>query len=387
MNIDISEYYTTEEWEKFKSAADKYETPFLLVNTDIVERNYKDLQTFFPYAKTYYAVKANPDKEVLNKLNNLGSNFDIASIYELDKVLAIGVKPERLSYGNTIKKPNHIEYAYNKGVRLFATDSEMDLRNIAKTAPGSKIFCRILTEGAETADWPLSRKFGCQPDMSIDLLILAKKLGLVPYGVSFHVGSQQRDIGTWDSAIAKVKYIYDWMSSNEDVRLKMINMGGGLPAPYLSKTNDLQIYADEITRYLHDDFGDELPEVILEPGRSMVGNCGILVSEIVLISRKSRTALDRWVYLDVGKFNGLIETLEECIKYPLYCEKKGVCEESVIAGPTCDSQDVMYEYAQYSLPLSLAVGDRIYWLTTGAYTSSYCSVEFNGFPPLKTYHV
>lgn len=387
MNVDATEYYTPEEWDRFKNCADKIETPFLLVNVDIVEKNYNELKTYFPYAKTFFAVKANPGKEILSRLIQLGSHFDIASIYELDKVLELGASPDKLSYGNTIKKPNHIKYAYEKGIRLYATDSEIDLRNIAKTAPGSKIFCRILTEGAETADWPLSRKFGCQPEMAIDLLILAKKLGLIPHGISFHVGSQQRDIGTWDSAIAKAKYIFDWMAENENVKLQMINMGGGLPAPYMSKTNDLQIYADEITRYLHDDFGDELPEIILEPGRSMVGNCGILVSEIVLISRKSRTALDRWIYLDVGKFNGLIETLDECIKYPIYCDKKGINEDAIIAGPTCDSQDVMYERNQYSLPLSLAVGDRLYWLTTGAYTSSYCSVEFNGFPPLKTYYV
>lgn len=387
MNIDVTEYYNPDEWGKFRSSADKHETPFLLVNVDIVENNYNELQTYFPYAKTYFAVKSNPSPEVLSRLNSLGSHFDIASIYELDKLLALGVNPDMLSFGNTIKKSNHISYAYNKGVRLYATDSEADLRSIAKTTPGSKIFCRILTEGSDTADWPLSRKFGCQPDMAIDLLILAKKLGLVPYGVSFHVGSQQRDIGTWDSAIAKVKYIFDWMSENENVKLQMINMGGGFPAPYRSKTNDLQMYADEIARYLKDDFGDELPEIILEPGRSLVGNCGILVSEIVLISRKSRTALDRWIYLDVGKFNGLIETLNESIKYPIYCEKKGIHEDAIIAGPTCDSYDIMYEHNQYSLPLSLAIGDRLYWLTTGAYTSSYCSVEFNGFPPLKTYYI
>jgi ornithine decarboxylase len=134
-----------------------------------------------------------------------------------------------ISYGNTIKKAAHVKYAYEKGVRLFATDSKADLQNIAEQAPGSKVFVRILVEGGETAEWPLSRKFGCHPDMAIDLLVQAKLNGLVPYGISFHVGSQQKDIAVWDAALSKVKYMFDWMKFEEDVELKMINMGGGFP--------------------------------------------------------------------------------------------------------------------------------------------------------------
>lgn len=130
-------------------------------------------------------------------LRDKGASFDIASVYELDKVMGLGVTGDRISYGNTIKKAKNIRTFYERGVRLYATDSEADLRNIAKAAPGSKVYVRILTEGTLTADWPLSRKFGCQTDMAMDLLILARDLGLVPYGVSFHVGSQQREIGAW----------------------------------------------------------------------------------------------------------------------------------------------------------------------------------------------
>jgi ornithine decarboxylase len=114
----------------------------------------------------------------------------------------------------------------------------------------------------------------------------------------------------------------------------------------------------------------------------------VLVSEVVLISRKSRTDLNRWVYLDVGLFQGLMETMGESIKYPIYMEKLEGSPQTgtvVLAGPTCDSTDIMYEHTGYQLPLNLAVGDRLYWMTTGAYTNSYSSVEFNGFPPLKTY--
>ncbi|MFA6104785.1 MAG: ornithine decarboxylase, partial [Victivallaceae bacterium] len=167
-----------------------------------------------------------------------------------------------------------------------------------------------------------------------------------------------------------------------------INLGGGFPANYVVKTNPMEAYSEEITRYLQEDFGEDLPEIILEPGRYLAGEAGVLVSEVVLVSRKSRLNVDRWVYLDVGKFNGLIETWDESIKYPIYCEKRSSNMGNVIiAGPTCDSQDIMYESYLYKMPMNLAAGDRLYWLTTGAYTTSYCSVEFNGFPPLKTYYV
>jgi ornithine decarboxylase len=303
-------------------------------------------------------------------------------------VLALGVSPERLSYGNTIKKLRDIAHFYEKGVRMFATDSKEDLKNIASAAPGSKIYVRILVENSVTADWPLSRKFGCHPDMAYDLLILARDLGLVPYGISFHVGSQQRDIGQWDDAIAKTKYLFSSLEEDEGIRLSMINMGGGFPAAYTTPTNDLSEYATEIQRYLIDDFGDDLPKIILEPGRSLVGNAGILMTEVVLISRKNNTALNRWVYLDAGKFNGLIETLDESIKYPIITSKDapgGKEAEVILAGPTCDSMDILYEDYKYRLPVDLKVGDKLYFLSTGAYTASYASVGFNGFLPIKTH--
>ena len=384
MKTNVLDYYSADEWQAFRKESEKHETPFLMVNLNIIEKKYNELTGFFPFAKVYYAVKSNPAKEVLELLRDLGSNFDVASRYELDDLLSIGVSPDRISYGNTIKKAKDIKYFYDNGVRLFATDSESDLRNIGRLAPGSRVFCRILTDGSETADWPLSRKFGCHPDMAIDLMLLARDLGLDPCGISFHVGSQQREIGAWDSAIAKVRYITDYLQ-DEGIKLSLINMGGGFPASYISKTNELSVYADEITRYLQEDFGDELPEIILEPGRSLVAEAGIIASEVVLISKKSSTGLDRWLYLDVGKFNGLIETWDESIKYPLYCESRGdACEDFIIAGPTCDSQEIMYEYYRNPLPAYIKTGDRIYWLTCGAYTASYASVQFNGFPPIKT---
>ena len=386
--MDRKDYISDSEWKHFMSFSENLETPCVVVNLKTIKKNYQKLRENFPYADIFYAIKANPHEEIITMLNEMGSCFDIASRYELDKVLKLGVSPERLSYGNTIKKAKDIAYFYEKGVRMFATDSKDDLKNIAQFAPGSRVYVRILVENTTSADWPLSRKFGCHPDMAYDLCIQARDSGLIPYGISFHVGSQQRDIGQWNDAIAKTKYLMDSLEEEEEIKLEMVNMGGGFPASYVTPANDLSEYASEINRYLDDDFGEERPRIILEPGRSLVGDSGILVTEVVMISRKNNTALFRWVYLDTGLFNGLIETLNESLKYPIITAKDEGCKkwgEVVLAGPTCDSMDIMYEDYKYSLPTNLKPGDRVYFLTTGAYTSSYASVEFNGFPPIKTY--
>ncbi|QDF76674.1 MULTISPECIES: type III PLP-dependent enzyme [Shewanella] len=385
--IDVNEYYDQATFERIKSFAQDKPTPFVVIDTKIIAKQYDDMVHNFPYASIYYAVKANPAREVLTLLRDRGANFDIASIYELDMVSDIGVTPDRVSYGNTIKKRQDVRAFYERGVRMYASDSEADLRMIAEEAPGSRVYVRILTEGTHTADWPLSRKFGCQNEMALELLVLAKALGLEPYGISFHVGSQQRDIGAWDSAIAKVKSIFERLREEHGIELKMINLGGGFPANYLDKTNELGTYAEKITHFLKEDFGDQLPQIILEPGRSLLSNAGVLVSEVVLISKKSHTALERWVFTDVGKFSGLIETMDEAIKFPIYTERQGELDRCVIAGPTCDSADIMYEHYSYGLPVDLAIGDRMYWLTAGAYTTTYSAVCFNGFPPLKDYYL
>ncbi len=387
MKIDPLDYYTQSDWLKFYDEASRHATPFLLINPDIIARNYENLRELFPYAKVYYAVKANPSNEVISVLRDLGSNFDIASIYELDQLLKLNIKPDRISFGNTIKKADDIRYAWERGVRLFATDSLSDVENLAKYAKGSDVFFRILSEGEATAEWPLSRKFGCNEIMILKEVLLAKEKGLHPVGMSFHVGSQQRDIGAWESALMKVSYILELLEEY-GVSLDLINMGGGIPAKYTMPIHDIKTYASAITCNLQKSFGNELPQIIIEPGRSLVAGSGVLVSEVVMISQKTVQGLDHWLYTDVGKFNGLIETLDECIKYPVYCEAQGEdVENFIVAGPTCDSVDILYETYRVPLPAGITAGDRLYWLTTGAYTSSYCSVGFNGFPPLPTYYV
>jgi ornithine decarboxylase len=381
----LENFIGREKLERIKAFGKDKETPFLVLDLDVIKAKYEALRTNFPYAKVYYAVKANPHDEVVSTLRDLGSSFDVATRYELDQVLRLGIAPDRISYGNTIKKERDIAYFYEKGVRLFVTDSPSDLDKISRAAPGSKVFFRLLTEGLG-ADWPLSKKFGSHPDLARQLIKLAVRLGLEPYGISFHPGSQQRDVGSWSSAITTVGQLFRWAREEAHVDLKMLNMGGGFPADYVESTDTLQQYAEDISRFLDNNFKDAWPEeIIIEPGRSMAGNSGVIVAEIVNIAKKSVHERYPWVFLDIGKFGGLIETLDEAIKYPIYFEGSGNSREIIIAGPTCDSMDILYEKWTYTMPDSAKIGDRVYILTTGAYTQSYSSIYFNGFPPLASH--
>jgi ornithine decarboxylase len=383
-SFPLNRYMSAERLRRIKSFSSTIETPFLVMDLNVIKRKYQALRTKLPYARIHYAVKANPMEEVLLLLKELGSNFDVATRPELDQLLKLGVTADRVSYGNTIKKERDIKYFFENGVDLYATDCEEDLLKIARNAPGSRVFFRLLTEG-RGADWPLTRKFGSHADMTYNLAIQARELGLVPYGLSFHVGSQQRDIGQWDDAISKCAYLFNALKQDEGIQLRMINMGGGFPANYLQPAQKFDLYARAITQFLGSDFGDDLPEIIVEPGRSMVADAGVIVSEVIMTSYKSEFSPYRWVFLDIGLYGGLIEAMDELIKYPIYSDREGTAEPVILAGPTCDSMDVLYEDFKYELPHTLVPGDRILILTTGAYTQSYSSVSFNGFPPLKTY--
>lgn len=384
-SFPLETYISEERLRRIREFSQSIETPCLIIDLDVVKAKYLELRQHLPFASIYYAVKANPNDEVLCLLRDLGSSFDVASRYELDQVLRLGVSPERISYGNTIKKRKDIAYFYEKGVRLYATDSVSDLNSISDAAPGSKVFFRLLTEGLG-ADWPLSRKFGSHPDLTRQLIKLAVRLGLEPYGISFHPGSQQRDVGQWSTALTTVGQLFRTAKEEIHVDLKMVNMGGGFPANYLEPSDSISSYAENIERYLGNGFGSHLPEiVIIEPGRSLVGDSGVIVTEIVNIAKKSVHDRYSWVFLDIGKFGGLIETLDEAIKYPIYFEGSGEAQEVIIAGPTCDSMDILYEKWAYTMPSSARIGQRAYVFTAGAYTQSYSSICFNGFPPLRAY--
>jgi ornithine decarboxylase len=213
------------------------------------------------------------------------------------------------------------------------------------------------------------------------------KLGLEPYGVSFHVGSQQRNPHAWDRALASAAAVFR-ECGDRGMSLSMVNLGGGFPTKYLKTVPTVKTYGASIFRALRKHFGNRIPETIIEPGRGMVGNAGVIESEVVLISRKSAEDDVRWVYLDIGKFGGLAETMDESIRYPIRTARvRDETAPCVLAGPTCDSADVLYEREPYMLPVSLEIGDKVLIEGTGAYTATYSAVAFNGFAPLKAVHI
>jgi ornithine decarboxylase len=358
--------------------------PCLVVDLDVVRDNYTAFAKALPDTRVFYAVKANPAPEVLSLLAKLGSCFDTASVPEIEMALAAGATPDRISYGNTIKKERDIARAHALGVRLYAVDCTAEVEKIARAAPGARVFCRILSDCAG-AEWPLSRKFGCEPGMAADVLEHAHRLGLEAHGLSFHVGSQQTNQHAWDRALASAAAVFR-ECGERGMNLAMVNLGGGFPTKYLKNVPTVKAYGSAIFRALRKHFGNRIPETIIEPGRGMVGNAGIIEAEVVLVSKKSNEDEIRWVYLDLGKFGGLAETMDESIRYPIKTPRDGdVRGPCVLAGPTCDSMDVLYEKQPYELPVSLEIGDRVLIEGTGAYTTTYASVGFNGFAPLKQY--
>ncbi len=360
-------------------------TPCLVLDVDRVEANFRAIQAALPLAQVYYAVKANPAPQILDRLVGLDSRFDAAGIEEIEACLAAGAQPAAISFGNTVKKASAIRRAHAAGVSMFAFDSDEELEKLAECAPGSRVYCRILVEN-EGADWPLSRKFGTTVEHARALMAKAGAMGLDPFGLSFHVGSQQTSTSSYEAAIAKVGMLFTDLR-DAGVNVRMVNLGGGFPVRYRDEVPGIDRFADAIMHAMTEHFGNALPEMVIEPGRSVVGDAGVVSAEVVLVARKGADPV-RWVYLDIGRFGGLAETEGEAIKYRFVTPHDGGEAGPVaIAGPTCDGADILYEKSNYRLPLALRSGDRVEVLATGAYVTTYASQRFNGFLPLAEHYI
>lgn len=358
----------------------QFDRPTLVLDGQAVSQQYRALKSGLGRADIHYAVKANPAREILEVLVNEGSHFDAASRGEIELCLSLGAHPDHISFGNTIKRPSDIAFAYHAGITLFAADAEEELEKIAENAPGAQVYIRLLV-GSTEADWPLSRKFGCSPDMALDLMARAIDLGLDPVGLSFHVGSQTKRPEMWVETLDSVAEVWNQARAN-GFDLTLINIGGGFPAFYGDAIAPASIYAARVIEMVEARF-QGAARIMAEPGRGMVAEAGIISAEVLLVSKKSDSDLHRWVYLDIGKFSGLAETMDEAIRYQFITDRDH--EETapcILAGPSCDSADVLYEKRPVQLPVGLRAGDRIIIRSCGAYTSSYSSVGFNGFPPL-----
>ncbi len=362
-----------------RTKVDSLTTPYLELDIALALDRFASLSRALPDADIHYAVKANPHPDLLRALAGAGSRFDVASPAEVVAALTVGADPAQLLYSNPVKRRDHIAESAAYGVRTFVVDSLEELFKVAQSAPGAAVLCRLLTSGAGS-DWPLSRKFGCSRRDAIAILLTAVKLGLHPLGVSFHVGSQQHRTDAWREPTASAACVFEALRRN-GVELDLLDLGGGFPAGHEGVVPSHAAYGRAILSALADSFGDQRPRIAVEPGRGLVGDAGVLVTTVIGVVHRGGA---RWVYLDAGVFTGLVETLDEAIRYRLETSASGRSGPCVLAGPTCDSADVLYEKRPVQLPLSLAEGDTVRFLSAGAYTSCYSTVGFNGFAPLPT---
>ncbi len=355
-------------------------TPYLDLDLGIALDQFNALRAALPETAVHYAVKANPDPRLLGALHAAGSRFDVASPAEVQAALTAGARPEDLVYSNPVKRREDVRTAYDVGVRLFVVDSPEETAKVAVAAPGAEILVRLVTSG-EGSDWPLSRKYGCSTGECVEVLRAAHDLGLDPAGVAFHVGSQQRDPAAWRAPIVAAARVFEAARAS-GLAPRILDLGGGFPALHEGHHPSFTKYGKVIDRALTEAFGTKRPATLVEPGRGIVGDAGTLVASVVGVLRRGGV---RWVFLDAGVYTGLVETLDEAIRYRLVTSADGgPTGPAVLAGPTCDSADVLYEHNPVQLPLDLAEGDTVRLLSAGAYTTCYSTVGFNGFAPLRT---
>ncbi|MFE9422903.1 type III PLP-dependent enzyme [Kitasatospora sp. NPDC006697] len=354
---------------------------------------YANLLRELPGVSVRFAMKACPVDEVLATLAAAGAGFDAASPNEIARAVATGVPVDRIHYGNTVKSDRQIAEAHALGIRDFATDCLADVAAIAAAAPGSRVFCRLATSG-EGALWGLSRKFGCSAAEAVRVLTAAREVGLVPAGLSVHVGSQQMQAEGWQAAFDTLADVLAGLRT-AGIAVDHVNLGGGLPAagcldkrgrPLEPPLEKIFTVIREGRQRLCEVAGTPL-DFLIEPGRYLVADHGAIRAEVLRLSEREQLGGERghWLYLSCGKFNGLYEMDE--LQYPLlFPGREGEpLVPAAVAGPTCDSDDAFWHERDRGLvpvPAGLASGDPVWVLSCGAYATSYLTQGFNGFTPL-----
>ena len=352
------------------------ETPFLVMDRDIIRRKFREFQEAIGPGRIFYALKANPHSRIVKLLLELGADFEVSSEEELNILLNHGVSPQRLISSNPVKTEGFVKAAFAAGIEFLAFDSYAEIEKLAQFAPGSKVYVRLSVSN-EGSQWPLSRKFGVDGGEAVRLLIEAGKKGLEPCGIAFHVGSQCTEQGTWIKALEKSKEVWE-SAESYDLKMRILNIGGGFPIKYISPAPSIAKIAEVVKDRIAQMFPGNT-EVFVEPGRALVGEAGILVATII---GKGIRNDEKWLYLDVGVFNGLMESIGG-IQYQVELARDGSKSKWVLAGPSCDSFDVISNEVELAEP---EIGDKAYIMSAGAYTTAYASA-FNGFCVPKTYFV
>jgi ornithine decarboxylase len=351
------------------AARERYDRPFLLVDPHLVRTKARRFKAAMPRVQPHYAVKANPSPAVLRALMEEGVGFEIASPAELDLLVSLGARAEEIYYSNPVKSRSCIEHAAAGGVRWYVLDSVEELRKIVSLKPDASLYLRIDAPNVGS-DWPLSGKFGAQPEEAEEIIALAAELKADLAGVTFHVGSQCRNADNWRVGIESAKRAMRKMRLR-GLKPRLLNIGGGFPVRHTKPIPSIEVIGDVVNRALAG-----LPEgvrVMAEPGRYLVSDAGWFVCRVAGTATRSGK---RWVYFDAGMFGGIIETTEG-LQYDVLTDRTGRLAPWTVAGPTCDSVDVVMR--DQLLPEDLAADDFVYIPNAAAYTTAYAS-NFNGFP-------
>lgn len=358
-------------------------TPYFIFNLEQIKKTYNQFKKLFPNSLIQFAMKANSEPEVLKTLLSCGSGFEVASKYELEILQKIKVPADRIIYGTSVKPADHIKEFVKYGVDRFAADSPAELEKIAAIAPHSRVYIRTVANDAGSV-FKFSEKFGTDSSNIVPLLLRAKELGLHPYGISFHVGSQASDAKAWANVLVSLRSILEELQDLE-ITLDILNLGGGFPCQYHLSENIPSL--EEISKNTLFQYKKlpYQPKLVLEPGRGLVADSAVAVASI--IARVERRG-SNWLFLDLGVYNGLFETMayQGSTRYPITSLKPvGNSGESLfeIAGPTGDSPDVITREAL--LPTDIQAGDKLIIHKVGAYSLTTTST-FNGFPRPMVYY-
>ncbi|MGB7542802.1 MAG: type III PLP-dependent enzyme [Burkholderiales bacterium] len=350
-----------------------HRTPFLLLDLELIRNKIRRFREAMPRVRIHYAVKANPHADVLKVMLEENASFEVASLGELEELLSLGAAAAEVHYNNPIKPREHIEAAARAGVGWFVVDCLDELHKIMAVKPDARLCMRIETQNIGS-DWPLTGKFGASLPEASALVREAVKLRADLAGVSFHVGSQCRNLENWRIGVENAKLAFELMRRS-GLAPRLLNIGGGYPVRHTRPIPSIEAIGATVNAAIAD-----LPagiRVMSEPGRYLISDCAWLVSRVIGTAVRHGT---RWVYLDTGIFHGLMEALEG-LEYEIRSERRGAAIPCTVAGPTCDSVDVVAR--DRMLPADLAAGDFVYVPNAGAYTTAYAT-SFNGFPPPDT---
>ncbi|AGZ43098.1 Orn/DAP/Arg decarboxylase family protein [Actinoplanes friuliensis DSM 7358] len=326
----------------------------------------------FPQVRPFYATKCNTDPGVLSVLHTTGARFEVASVEEIRILGTLGVRGQDVIFSNPVRAREQTRQASRAGVYRFAVDSREELHRVAEEAPGSCVYARLAT-GGRASVVPSEGKFGVDVRGAIDLLVRARDLGLVPYGITFHIGSQSLRPAALEAALGDVHTVLSRLVS-AGIRLQMVDLGGGFPAAYDRPVPPLAAFGRAAAAGIA-----QLPypvEVFAEPGRCIVAEAGTFRCRVIGVAQRPS---GYWAHTDLGVFNGMMEVLESGgdLRYPIRDNRGSANRRRFhVTGPTCDGQDT---YAR-DVPLSadLREGDEVLIGSAGAYTTVYAS-RFNGF--------